>query len=840
MSEIDKLPVLEVLDQLKSALGGAASVVLSAPPGSGKTTLVPLELLDEPWLDGLKILVLEPRRLAARASALRMAQLLGEKVGQRVGYRVRFDNCISKQTRIEVVTEGILTRRLQQDPELEGVGLVIFDEFHERSLHADLALALCSDVQMGLRDDLRLLVMSATLDTGRISTLLGDAPVITGQGRTYPVDINYLDKRAEGPIATVTVNAVLRALANGTGDILVFLPGTGEIRQAEKLLHDHVDKDIVICALYGDLSKEAQDRAILPDPGGKRRVVLATSIAETSLTIEGITAVVDSGWSRLPRFDPNSGLTRLQTQRVSLASADQRAGRAGRLGPGVGYRLWTVSEHSLLNAHTPPEILGADLAQLALELANWGVADPGELRWLDPPPKGAYAQAKALLLDLEAVDGNGRLTEAGKRMVEMAMHPRLAHMVNHARRCGQLPLAADLAALLSERDMLKRGRDTLPLPVDVDDRLHLLRTWREGGRKPLPGSDQGACYRIEQASRQWRHKPVGKATDGLSPCSTGELLGLSFPDRIAKCRSGGGNAYLLAGGRGARLPEGDRLCGTPFLVMAQLDAGRSEGRVFLAAEISLDEIRSSHARGIVHEARVEWDRASAAVVAREEERLGAIVLSSSDLKTIDSEKQQQAMLEGIRQMGLSVLPWGRDSEEWLKRLRFLRQWQPDQGWPDVSDQGLMATCEQWLGPYLNGMSRRGHLKRLDMKAVLESLLDWEHRQLMDKLAPTHIQVPSGSRKRIDYIEDGTPVLAVKLQEMFGLEDTPAICGGKVALQLHLLSPAQRPIQVTQDLRGFWERTYQEVKKELKGRYPKHYWPDDPWSAVATARVRPKN
>ncbi|OOZ37101.1 ATP-dependent helicase HrpB [Solemya velesiana gill symbiont] len=834
---MESLPIHAVLPDLREALANASSVVLSAPPGSGKTTIVPLELLDESWLAGKKILMLEPRRLATRASALRMAQLLGEKIGAQVGYRVRFDSCVSRQTRVEVVTEGILTRRLQHDPELDGVSLVIFDEFHERSLHADLALALCNDVQGVLRDDLRLLVMSATLDTGRISSLLNDAPVVKGEGRSYPVDIHYLEKRAEGLTAKVTVNAVLRALNTENGDILVFLPCTGEIRQAEQLLNEQLGSEVVVCSLYGNLSKEAQDRAILPDEGGRRRVVLATSIAETSLTIEGIACVVDSGWSRLPQFDPNSGLTRLQTLRVSLASADQRAGRAGRLGPGVCYRLWTASEHSLLNAHTPPEIQGADLAQLALELASWGVADPADLRWLDSPPKGAYAQAKSLLLDLEAIDEKGRITETGGRMVESAVHPRLGHMLNYACSSGQISLAADLAAILTERDLLRRERGGDVLPVDIDDRLQLLNTWREQGKRRMPGIDHNACRRVEQASRQWRRAKVSEAT--LLELSTGGLLGLAFPDRIAKRRSPDGEGYLLAGGRGARLPEGDRLCGSEFLVMAQLDAGRSEGRVFLAAEIRLDEISSSHTRRISRETQIGWDKASAAVTAREEERLGAVVLSFRPLEEIDPEAQLQGMLEGVRQMGLKALPWSRESEEWLRRLRFLGQWQPDAGWPDVSEQGLMKTLDTWLGPWLAGMSRRDHLKRLDMKAVVTGLLDWESQQRMDDLVPTHIKVPSGSRKRIDYVEEGDPVLAVKLQEMFGLADTPTICGGKVALQLHLLSPAQRPIQVTRDLCGFWERTYQEVKKELKGRYPKHYWPDDPWSAVPTARVRPK-
>jgi len=816
-------------------------VVLSAPPGSGKTTVIPLKLLDEPWLQG-KILMLEPRRLAARAAAARMAQLLGERPGETVGYRVRFDNCVSAKTRIEVLTEGILTRRLQRDPELSGVSLVIFDEFHERSLHADLGLALCSEVIGGLRDDLRLLVMSATLDTEAIASLLGGAPVVSGRGRSYPVEIKYLDRAPETPIPQTAVAAILRALKQQPGDILAFFPGTGEIRATERLLSERLDPEIEVCPLYGDLTKEAQERAIKPSPEGRRRVVLATSIAETSLTIEGISTVVDTGWSRLPRFDPNSGLTRLQTQRVSAASADQRAGRAGRLGPGVCYRLWTQADQRQLSPQTPPEILGADLAPLALELAHWGVSDPATLNWLDPPPRGAYAQATSLLRELGALDDKGRITAIGQQMAGLALHPRLAHMLNHAAASGQLSLAADLAALLSERDLLKRQRGDIPPSVDIEERLQVLAQWREDRRAlgARPDIDQGACARVDQAARRWSRPRTGRIAERASqPLSVGGLLGLAFPDRIARRRDGGSGGYRLAGGRGASLPDADRLSGEEFLVIPALDAGRSEGRVFLAAPISLDEIRATHGAAIVHRQKVVWQPKSESVVARDEACLGRIILSSRALSEVDPQLQRQAMLEGIRQMGLAALPWDRESEEWLARLRCLRRWQPTADWPDVSEQALLAGLDQWLGPWLDGVTRKDQLKRLNLKTILSSLLQWDQQQRMDELAPTHIQVPSGSRKRLDYSDPEAPVLPVKLQEMFGLADTPRVCGGAVAVKLHLLSPAQRPIQVTQDLRGFWERTYQEVKKELKGRYPKHYWPDDPWTAVATARVRPK-
>ncbi|MCU7914767.1 MAG: ATP-dependent helicase HrpB [Candidatus Thiodiazotropha sp. (ex Gloverina cf. vestifex)] len=841
MSKLDAcgLPIVEVLPELKAALQGSRSVVLSAPPGSGKTTIVPLALLDEQWVSGNKIIVLEPRRLAARAAAQRMAHIAGQQVGQTIGYRVRFDKRVSEETRIEVVTEGILTRQLQRDPELKGVSLIVFDEFHLRSIHSDLALALCTDVIAGLRDDLRLLVMSATLDIDAIASLI-DAPVVTGEGRSYPVDIHYLGRPVEGFIPQIAASGILRALKQQQGDILAFLPGTGEIKATERLLNEPCGSRVEICPLYGDLTKEAQDRAIQPSKERKRRVVLATSIAETSLTIEGITTVVDSGWSRLPHFDPNSGLTRLETLRVSKASADQRAGRAGRLGPGVCYRLWTQSDQTKLAPHTPPEIIGADLAPLVLELANWGIKDPTDLNWLDAPPKGAYAQAQELLVRLDALDQKSLITSAGRRMVGLSLHPRLAHMLDYAEKSGQHALAADLAALLSERDILKRKRGDLPLPVDIDERLHLLQQWRKS-RKELSkreGVDIGACLQVDKAARQWtRFKQQREREISLKPLSIGGLLGRAFPDRIAKRRGSGG--FRLAAGRGASLPAGDRLESETFLVIPALDAGKKEGRVFLAASIPLEEIRSTHTKSITQKTSVTWVESTESVLAQEEEQLGAITLSSQRMTEISPEMQQCAMLDGIRRMGLKVLPWSRESKEWLQRIRCLKRWQPKEEWPDVSDLALLEGLDDWLAPWLEGMTRRDHLKRLDLKKILLTMLTWDKQRRMNELVPTHIQVPSGSFKRLDYSDEEAPVLAVKLQEMFGLVDTPRVCGGNKLIRVHLLSPSQRPIQITQDLRGFWERTYQEVKKELKGRYPKHYWPDDPWNAIASARVRPK-
>ncbi|VAX09814.1 ATP-dependent helicase HrpB [hydrothermal vent metagenome] len=833
------LPINDVIPALCEALASTPAAVLSAPPGSGKTTVTPLVLLEQPWLRGQSILLLEPRRLAARASAMRMAELLGEEVGETVGYRVRFDSRVSRKTRIEVVTEGILTRRLQSDSELAGVGLVIFDEFHERNLQADLGLAFCLDIAHGLRDDLRLLVMSATLDTKAVSALLGNAPIITGAGKCYPVERYYLDATPNGRIADVAVRGVRRALSEQQGDMLVFLPGAGEISSVAAALGTELD-GIEVCPLYGDLSREAQDHAIRPHSGGRRRVVLATSIAETSLTIEGIRTVVDVGWSRLPGFDPNTGLTRLETMRVSRAAADQRAGRAGRLEPGVCYRLWTESEQAGLQSHTPPEIMDADMAPLVLELAQWGLSDPAALKWLDAPPVGAFAQAKELLQGLDALDSHGRITLMGKGMAGLGLHPRLAHMLLLARERGQGEMAADLAALLSERDLLPRvARETKP--VDLEQRLQLLNLWREKGKSAArtAGVDHVACSRVDKASRQWRkgHRPVQTAT--ANPLSIGALLASAYPDRIAQRRSGALGGYLLSSGRGAKLPEGDVLSGCNYLVAAQLDAGRSEGRVFLAASVELAELRETQNNRINRIEVVQWDTRAKVVAAREEERLGALVLSTTPIKKINPEALITAMLDGVRQMGLEVLPWTDKARDWQARVLSLRHWQPDAGWPDVSLEALMQSLEQWLPPWLNGLSRRDHLSRLDMLKILHSTLDWQQQKILDEIAPTHIQVPSGSFKQLQYKPGEPPVLGVRLQEMFGLADTPTVCRGRVPVMLHLLSPAQRPIQVTQDLRGFWERTYVEVKKELKGRYPKHYWPDDPWAAEPTARVRPK-
>ena len=830
------LPIEAALPEIRAKLCNGIALVLQAPPGAGKTTRVPLALLEEPWLAGRAILLLEPRRLAARAAAARMASLLGESAGQTVGYRIRFENQISRQTRIEVLTEGILTRRLQRDPALDGVGLVIFDEFHERSLHADLALALCLDSQRGLREDLRLLVMSATLDGAAVARLLGDAPIVTSEGRAHPVSRHYLPRDPDGLDLNAVVRAVLAALPRHAGDLLVFLPGGSEIRQVLRRLEaEPACAGLALVPLYGDLPGDAQQRAIQPDPAGRRKIVLATPIAETSLTIEGISIVVDAGWTRVPRFDPRRGLTRLETVRIAADAAEQRAGRAGRLGPGLCYRLWSEATQNRLRPRRTPEMLDADLAPLALELAQWGVNDPLALAWLDPPPPGALAQARALLTELEALDAQVRITPTGRELAELPTHPRLAHLLRRGAALGQGALAADLAALLEERDLL-RGEHSFG--CDLTARLDALQAFRRNGARGGL-ADPAGCVRVEQAARRWRQLlRVGPGPETPAVAETvGLLLALAYPDRVARRREGGADRYLLANGRGARLLAGDPLLGCDWLAVAHLDAGASEGRIWLAAPVAPADLETHLAARVRTVAEVTWDDRQAAVVARQERRLGALILASAPLTNADSESVRQAMLTGIRRLGLDSLPWSDELRDWRSRVLSLRHWFPDDGWPDVSDGWLADHLDEWLAPWQDGITRREHLQRLDLAAALQALLDHRQRARLNELAPTHLPVPSGSHLRLRYAPGEPPVLAVKLQELFGLADTPRIAGGRIAVTLHLLSPAQRPIQVTQDLRGFWERTYAKVKKELKGRYPKHPWPDDPWTATPTRRIR---
>ncbi|MEW8034137.1 MAG: ATP-dependent helicase HrpB [Candidatus Thiodiazotropha endolucinida] len=841
MPMVSELPVAQIMSALDDVLASTGRAVLCAPPGSGKTTLVPIQLLQAAWLRGQTILLLEPRRLAARTAAARMAHLLGEAVGERVGYSIRLERKVSRKTRVEVVTEGILTRRLQQDPQLKGVGLLIFDEFHERNLHSDLALALALDARQGLREDLRLLIMSATLDSDRISALMDGAPIITAEGRQFPVTHHYLgikpEKRA---IAEQVSQAVARVWHEEQGDILVFLPGVAEIRQVQTLIvrrFAESERSPLIAPLYGDLPKAEQDLALLPDRGKRRRIVLTTSIAETSLTIEGVSAVIDCGWSRLPRFLPGIGLTRLETVAVSKAAAAQRAGRAGRLGPGHCYRLWSSHYQDQLPDYHPAEILQADLAPLALELAAWGVADPVDLRWLDPPPQAAYNQACDLLQRLGAMDRRRLLTSMGKRIARLPAHPRLAHILINVVE-GDRQLACDLAALLSERDIVKRQRESHP-GADLEQRLHLLASWRNRGHGgSVNGIDTHACKRVDRVSRDWRMRLQRLDSDtNRVEMSAAQLLALAYPDRIAQ-RTGHGR-FRLANGRGALLNSSDPLATQDFLVVAELDAGKVEGWIRLAVAISEAEIRKLPDIEIETTSAVVWDKREQRVKAFEEERIEAVVLGHRPITEPDPGKIVSAMLQGLTSMGLAVLPWSNRLRQWQMRVCWLGTQLNDSNWPDLSDEWLSAHLSDWLEPWLTGINNKQQLQRLDLSGILKARLDWQQQQLLEHQAPSHLKVPSGSRLPLHYTMEGPPVLAVRLQEMFGLADTPRIGGGKVPVMLHLLSPAQRPMQITDDLAGFWQRTYPEVKRELKGRYPKHYWPDDPVNAAATAKAKPR-
>jgi len=834
--QLPLLPIHTILPALQGALA-QSSAVLSAPPGSGKTTIVPLALLGEPWLAGKKILILEPRRLAARAAAARMASLLGERVGQTVGYQIRLDRQIGPNTRIEVLTEGILTRRLQSDADLSDTGLIIFDEFHERSIHADLALALCLDLCQ-LKEELRLLVMSATLDTAPLAALLGEVPVITGEGRSHEVRIEYLDQPPTGRIGETTALGVRRVLDAQSGDVLVFLPGTGEISEVHRLLSaEPACRGILIAPLFGDLSQADQDRALLPDPDGRRRVILATSIAETSLTIEGIGCVVDSGWSRRPRFDPGNGLSRLTTTRVSKAAARQRAGRAGRLGPGYCLRLWTRADHHGLSPFHPPEIFDIDLAGLVLDLALWGISNPEELRWLDPPRTGPYQHAQELLRSLNALDAAGRITAAGRQVAALPIHPRLGHMLLMARDRGLAPLACDLAAIISERDLIRRdGRNP---SADLGIRVQLLELWRRHGDAAInrEGGDPSVCRRIDRTSRQWQQLLHGKNSPH-DLALIGSLLAWAYPDRLARSRGQDRGRYILTTGRGVTLPPADPLAASEFLVVPQLDAGRTEGRIFLAEALDLTDLQRDHGHLFSESKEIYWDAATARVTAICRLNLGAIVIEERLLAQVDPDAVRAALLDGISQMGLICLPWDREARQFQARVHYLRDRQPQRDWPDLSDSRLLEDLS-WLEPYLTGLGKADQLKRIDLQTIFKAMLSWEKQQQLDRDAPASFTVPSGSKIRIEYRMDEPPLLAVRIQELFGLEQTPTICNGQVVLLLHLLSPARRPIQITADLAGFWQRSYPEIKKELKGRYPKHFWPDNPLIAEATRGVKRK-
>lgn len=834
------LPVVEILDELRQALACHRCAVLRAPPGAGKTTGVPLFLLNSDWLHNRKIVMLAPRRLAARAAAVRMARMLGEKVGQTVGYRVRMDTVVGPNTRIEVVTEGVLTRMMQGDPSLEGVGLVIFDEFHERNLDADLGLALCLDIQGVLNVDLRLLVMSATMETGPVAAMLNDAPVIEARGRAFPIETRYVGAHTpSGKISEIT-GATLTAVREEQGSILVFLPGAAEIRQAaRRLAQAALGEKVMVLPLLGNLSPQDQDRAIAPPAQGQRKIVLATAIAETSLTIEGIGVVVDSGLQRMARFDVRSGMSRLVTVPVSRASADQRRGRAGRLGPGVCLRLWSEPINETLVPDRRPEILEADLCGLALELAAWGVQRPEDLNWLDPPPHSAYAAARDLLRELNALDRHHKITVRGRQMAAMTVHPRLAHMLLMARTTGQTRAACDLAALLTERDPLRFdiGRSD----VDIQLRYDLLQARRKGRPLIHPGArlNDGACHHILGVADQLLHRTGLKDNRKTkSTLSLGRLLAWAFPDRIARRRPGDRGRYIMTGGQGVRLDANDPMAAEEFIVAVETDGKRQDGRIYRAVSYDRTTLEEQFASRLMWQEDIRWDNRRQSVQARCRLQMGALTLDEKPLNQPDQQQVMAAMLKGIAQNGLATLPWNKKLRKWQTRVNFLHRLLGDEaGWPDLSDQALATELDQWLAPYLSGMSSLHALARIDLRGALLNRLNYDQHRQLDELAPTHWTVPSGSRVPIDYA-GVVPVLAVRLQEMFGLEQTPVIAGGKQPLLIHLLSPAGRPVQVTQDLAGFWQSSYYDVKKELKGRYPKHYWPDDPLQAQATARSKP--
>ena len=839
------LPIDEVLPALRQALRERHEAVLEAPPGAGKTTRVPLALLNEPWLAGQRIVMLEPRRLAARAAAERLASELGEKVGETVGYRIRLDSNVGPNTRIEVVTEGILTRRLQDDPALEGVGLLIFDEFHERSLDADLALALSLNGRELFRDEqpLKILLMSATLEGERLASLLNDAPVVRSEGRMFPVAMRWGRPFVPGEfIEPRVVQTVLDALNDERGSLLVFLPGQAEIRRVNQQLADALGQrsDIVLCPLHGELDLNAQRAAIEPAPNGVRKVVLATNIAETSLTIDGVRVVIDAGLARVPRFDPGSGMTRLDTQRISRASATQRAGRAGRLEDGVCYRLWSEDQHAQLAAYGSAEILQADLAGLALQLSRWGVT-PEQLIWLDVPPSASYAQAQQLLERLGALREQPvlgwTLTPHGEAMAELPAHPRIAHLLLRGHALGLAQMACDVAALLGERDIL-RGAG-----ADLHSRLVLL-----SGESRAARGGQGGVQRAKQLARQYRGYMRGPAVTPVADPDhsrwLGALLALAYPDRVAQQRKPGGAEYRLANGRAALFSEVDGLMKQPWLVIADLGSrqGQREERIYLAAEFDpalLDNVLSEQVRCVD---QLDWDEREGVLRAERQRKVGELVLTREPLTGLDETARTQALVNLVRRKGLALLPWTPELRQWQARVMLLRQLDLDaQGqseWPDVSDSALVLGLEAWLAPYLNRVSRLSHFASLDLSSIVHNLLKWPLPQRLDEQAPHHIKVPSGSSVRLDYSEQ-PPILAVRLQELFGLADTPRIAGGRQVVKLHLLSPARRPVQVTQDLANFWRSTYAEVKKDLKGRYPKHYWPDDPLVAEATARIKPR-
>jgi ATP-dependent helicase HrpB len=835
------LPIDAVLDELARVLAASNAAVLVAPPGAGKTTRVPLALLDAPWLKNKKIIMLEPRRLAARASAERMAHTIGERVGETVGYRVRFGSKVSRATKIEVVTEGIFSRQILDDPELSGVGAVLFDEFHERSLDADLGLALARDAQVGLREDLRILVMSATLDGARVAKLLGDAPVIASEGRAFAVETRYVGRKADAPLERQMADTIAMALRADPGSVLAFLPGAAEIRRTQNFLGERIhDASIEIVPLFGALDAAVQDRAIAPAPKGQRKVVLATSIAETSLTIEGVRIVVDSGVARVPRYEPDIGLTRLETVRASRAAVDQRRGRAGRTEPGVCYRLWDEPQTASLAAYTQPEILSADLSSLVLDLAQWGVRDPATLAFLDSPPAPALKEARSLLRELGALDNDGRLTAEGQSLRALALPPRLARMIVDSHRLGAGGEAAEIAAVLTERGL---GGDSVDLNARLDQ-FRRDRSQRAGSARSLA---QRWASQVEASEKAAPHSPsplVGEGQGGglatvvsqAGEPTTGVMLAFAFPDRIARNRGNG--SFVLANGRGASIDQTSALARASYIAVAELTGTAANGRILLAAPIAQAEIEARFADQIENGDEISFDRASMSLRGRRKRTLHAITLSEAPMALTPSAETAGVLADGLIAAGLDRLPWSKPLKQWRDRVMFLRKAEGE-SWPDLSDDALAAQYEAWLLPALTDKTSLKEFSSGDLSDALMTLLPWDLRARLEREAPTHFEAPTGTMLPIDYEAEQGPTIAVRLQELFGLNSHPSIAKGAVPLVLELLSPAHRPVQVTRDLPGFWRGSYAAVRSDLRGRYPRHPWPEDPASAMPTRRVKPR-
>ncbi len=822
----EELPIHECIPELRKVLAASPIVILEAPPGAGKSTILPLELLNEDWLDGKKIVMLEPRRLAARSVSARMAQSLNEELGETVGYSIRFERKISDRTRLEVVTEGLLARRMQQDETLSDVGLLIFDEFHERNLHADFALTLALEIQKIIRPDLKILIMSATLDTAGISALLGNAPVISSSGRQYPVAMNYSAEDESKRLHENVCNLVLRAFRETSGDILVFLPGAGEILRTKEEIEKR-STGCMIHPLYGELSFAEQEEALQPNRHGLRKIVLATSIAETSLTIQGIAVVVDCGYSRVPRFDPETGLDKLITVRVSKDTADQRAGRAGRLGPGTCYRMWTETVQLHLQSSRRAEILDADLAPLLLNLFKWGHSDVSALTWITTPPHPAVEQAKSLLNDLGAIE-NDKITTHGKELLSLPAHPRIAHMLIAGRESSLTSLTCDVAALLDERDPMGNNHGS-----DLSLRCEELAKWR---KKERVLGDRFRYERIEKLAKFWRNLLKVKEDKAFNPYDVGTLLAAAYPERIAFRQSG--THYRLANGRKAQLPEHDPLSHEKWIVAAHLHMNQQGAKIFMAAPLDEESVKHLAKENI----RVIWDSANGELIARKEKSIGEIVTGFSVITEIPQEQLNELLCSALKQDGESLLDWNDEVIQLQRRMNLIRASDTNGEWPDFSREFLLEHPEKWIAPYFTArMRKKDDFKKLNLLEILTSTLSWEQQQEFDKLVPSKIEVPSGSMIAIQYHDhNAPPVLSVRLQELFGMSDTPVICAGKVKLMIHLLSPGYKPVQVTQDLRSFWNTTYAEVRKELRSRYPKHSWPEDPWTAVAVRGVKRKS